>query len=87
MSGMRTVGVSQKAKRLEKEKKNFWGAWDLWLQPRYWAQFIHEFIGRQRVGSGMGEEISDCVIGVAEMLFGVGKGSFDSGCDKADPGF
>ena len=24
---------------------------DLWLQPRHWSEFIHEFISRQRVGS------------------------------------
>ena len=32
MSGMRAIGVSQRRKRLAKEKKKIWGRVDLWSQ-------------------------------------------------------
>jgi hypothetical protein len=57
------------------------------LHPRHWAQLIHEFICRQRVRSGRGEEIRHGAVGVTKVLFSVGECSFDSGRDNAHPGF
>jgi hypothetical protein len=81
MSGMRTIGVSQRPSDLQKKKKNV-GVFDPALHPRCWAQLIHEFICHQRVGSCRDEEIKDGAIGVTKVLFSLGECSFDSGHDK-----
>ena len=70
MSGLRTVGMSQSrgCDSKERKKRKNWFELDLFKsQPRNWAEFIHEFIGRQWAGSGRSEERADDVIGVAKV--------------------
>jgi hypothetical protein len=55
---------------LGKKPLKFFVAFDLALHPRCWAQLIHEFICRQRIGSFSGKEIKDGVIGVSKACPG-----------------
>ena len=72
MSGMRTVGVSQRQGESEKKKRKILVR--AGSQPRNWEEFIHEFIGRQWVGSGRSEERGHDVIGVAKALSSISDG-------------
>ena len=79
MSGMCTVGVSQKRAATRKKRKEFfWFELDLWSKRRNWSEFIHEFIGCHWVGPCRSKEIGDVVIGVTKVLSSVGKGLLDS---------
>jgi hypothetical protein len=56
MSGMRTIGVSQRQSNSQQKKRNSLGVFDPALHLRHWAQLIHDIICCQegRVGLGQG---------------------------------
>ena len=91
MSGIRTIGVSQRRSDSKEKKKEKLlvrvGSTVRRSQPRNWAECIHEFICRQWVGSGRSEESGDGVVGVAKVMSSIIECSFDSGSDKSYPGF
>ena len=68
MSGMRTIDVSQRRCDPKGKKRSVCIKLDLRSQPRNWAEFIHEFIYRQWVGSSRSEESGDGVVGSAKAL-------------------
>jgi hypothetical protein len=51
------------------------------------SELIHELDSHQGICSCRGEWRSDGVVGVAKELVSISECSFDSGSDKAHPGF
>jgi hypothetical protein len=84
---MRTIGVSQRQSNSQQTKKIRWVCLiQRCIRGTGRSSFMTSSVVR-RVGSDWGKEICCGAVGVMKVLFSVGKCSFDSGSDKACPGF
>ena len=71
--------------RLEREENNFFGSsWICYCRSRETGS---SSFTSSLVGSGRSEESGNDVVDVVKVLISISKGVFDSGSDKAYPGF